>query len=271
MSTEPSPLGKAMYVASAADRQWLQSEQRKLYLWSWTEPGYTFRKLWGLATDPRNLRCALVRVARNRGRRTAGVDGKTVCRILASGSDRFLEDLRAALRNRAFRPSPVRRVMIPKPGKPGEYRPLGIPTVADRVVTFGGCARPACRQHLRRARCVTNDARRVRKRGPWRPRDENLAWRQGPHSYTSASSWAAELKANSGDEASTLPDLFDQMETPIQRLTADGTYDHKSVYDRVSAAGAKDVVIVIPLVALRCLRGHGRRVGAARSGSSADS
>ena len=101
MSTEPPPLGKAMYVASAADRQWLQSEQRKLYLRSWTESGYRFRKLWGLVTDPRNLRCALARVARNRGRRTAGVDGMTVRKILASGSDRFLAELRSALRNRA--------------------------------------------------------------------------------------------------------------------------------------------------------------------------
>ncbi len=124
-----------MYVASTADRQWLRSEQRKLHLRSWEEPSYVFRKLWGLITDPRNLRCALARVARNRGRRTPGVDKVTVGKILAGGNvDGFVTGLRTQLRSRSFRPSPVRRVMIPKPGKPGKYRPLGIPTVADRVV-----------------------------------------------------------------------------------------------------------------------------------------
>ena len=49
------PQGQAMYVATAADRQWLLSEQRKLYLRSWENPGYVFEKLWGLVTDSRNL------------------------------------------------------------------------------------------------------------------------------------------------------------------------------------------------------------------------
>lgn len=134
MSTVPKPPGKAMYVASIDDRQWLRIEQRKLYLRSWEQPSYVWRKLWGLVTDPRNLRCAFARVARNRGRRTAGVDRKTVRSIVATGAEAFLSDVRQRLRGRSFRPSPVRRVMIPKRGKPGAYRPLGIPTVADRVV-----------------------------------------------------------------------------------------------------------------------------------------
>ena len=134
MRTVPTPLGQAMYVASTADWQWLQSVQRKLYTRSWTEPGYVFEKLWGLVTDPRNLRCALARVARNRGRKTAGVDKVTVHGVHAFGIDRFLTRLRWELRLRVFRPSPVRRVMIPKPGKRGQFRPLGIPTVKDRVV-----------------------------------------------------------------------------------------------------------------------------------------
>jgi hypothetical protein len=57
---------------------------------------------------------------------------------------------------------------------------------------------------------------------------------------------AAKLMPNSSDDASTLPDLLDQIDAPIQRFTADGAYDQKSVYDRVSAAGTEDVVIVIP-------------------------
>jgi len=57
---------------------------------------------------------------------------------------------------------------------------------------------------------------------------------------------AAKLTASSGDDASTLPDLLDQIQTPIWRFTADGAYDRRPVYDRVGAAGTEDVVIVIP-------------------------
>jgi RNA-directed DNA polymerase len=134
MSTDSKPLGEATYVATETDKAWLQNERRKLYARSRQYPDYNFRKLWGLVTDPRNLRTALQRVSRNRGRRTAGVDGITVRRVLREGTERFLDALRADLRSGAYRPSPVRRVFIPKPGQPGKHRPLGVPTVKDRVV-----------------------------------------------------------------------------------------------------------------------------------------
>ena len=44
----------------------------------------------------------------------------------------------------------------------------------------------------------------------------------------------------------TLPALLDTIEVPIRRFTADGAYDHRSVYDQLSAAGTENVVIVIP-------------------------
>jgi group II intron reverse transcriptase/maturase len=124
-----------MYVASQPDKGWLQSERRKLYERSLKNPDYVFCKLWGLVSDPRNLRIAVARVARNKGRRTAGVDGVTVRKLLGTmGLDAFVAQVRAELRSGAYRPSPVRRVLIPKPGQPGKFRGLGIPTVKDRVV-----------------------------------------------------------------------------------------------------------------------------------------
>ena len=124
-----------MYVAPQSDKDWLLTEQRKLHERSRTNPDYVFCKLWGLITDPRNLRVALARVARNKGKRTPGVDGMTVRKLLATtGVDAFVEAVRGALRSASFAPSPTRRVLIPKVGAPGKFRPLGIPTVKDRVV-----------------------------------------------------------------------------------------------------------------------------------------
>jgi RNA-directed DNA polymerase len=132
--TASKPQGKPTYVAPRSDKDWLLSEQRKLYARSRDNLDYVFGKLWGLVTDPRNLRIAVERVTRNRGSRTAGVDGITVKRVLRDGIDAFIANARAELRSGAYRPSPVRRVLIPKIGQPGKFRALGIPTVKDRVV-----------------------------------------------------------------------------------------------------------------------------------------
>lgn len=123
-----------MYIVSADDRLWLQSVQRKLYARSQENPDYRFEELWGLVTDPRNIRIAFNRVSRNRGARTAGIDRITVRRIVQEGAEEYLVAIREELRNGSFHPSPVRRVLIPKAGKPGVFRPLGIPTVKDRVI-----------------------------------------------------------------------------------------------------------------------------------------
>jgi RNA-directed DNA polymerase len=73
---------------------------------------------------------AWVDVATNRG--APGVDGVTVTSIGAGGAESvrvFLDGLAGQLKAGTYRPKPLRRVHIPKPGRPGESRPLGIPTV----------------------------------------------------------------------------------------------------------------------------------------------
>jgi hypothetical protein len=78
---------------------------------------------------------AWVDVATNQG--APGIDGVTIADIEAGGVESvraFLDGLAAELRAGTCRPQPLRRVHIPKPGKPGQTRPLGIPTIADRVV-----------------------------------------------------------------------------------------------------------------------------------------
>ena len=118
-----------------ADKAWLLDIQRKLYRWSRAEPDDAYRDMWNWVVDPRNLRLAWRRVASNRGARSSGPDKRTVKDIQRrEGPDRFLDRLRRDLRSGEYRPTPVRRVMIPKRGKPGMFRPLGVPTVKDRVV-----------------------------------------------------------------------------------------------------------------------------------------
>jgi group II intron reverse transcriptase/maturase len=70
------------------------------------------------------------RVKANRG--AAGIDGETLSMIEQAGVESILQDLQQRLRAGAYWPQPVRRQYIPKPD--GTQRPLGIPTVRDRVV-----------------------------------------------------------------------------------------------------------------------------------------
>jgi RNA-directed DNA polymerase len=72
------------------------------------------------------------RVPGNKGARTAGIDGQTVSYVqTVRGVEGFLDELRSQLRDRSFRPLPVRERMIPKAG--GKRRRWGIAAVADRV------------------------------------------------------------------------------------------------------------------------------------------
>jgi RNA-directed DNA polymerase len=78
---------------------------------------------------PATLDIAWHRVARNKG--AAGMDGQSIERF-SHQSERYLAELQASLANASYRPHPVKRVEIPKGD--GKTRPLGIPTVKDRIV-----------------------------------------------------------------------------------------------------------------------------------------
>jgi RNA-directed DNA polymerase len=126
--------GKSVDTDAKTDNVWLLDVQKRLYQWSREHPEGQYRELWGWVTDLRNLRYAWRTIASNKGKRTPGVDGVTVKHIHQQGVDTYLEDVRKELQSGSYVPSPARRVLIPKPGKSGEFRPLGVPTVKDRIV-----------------------------------------------------------------------------------------------------------------------------------------
>jgi RNA-directed DNA polymerase len=109
--------------------------QAKLHRWAAADAGRRFDDLFNFVHDPATLIVAFARVAGNQGANTAGVDGLTAAYVAEEvGVPRFLDDLRAAVKDGSFRPLPVRERIIPKPGGGGKVRKLGIPTIADRVI-----------------------------------------------------------------------------------------------------------------------------------------
>ncbi len=102
----------------------------KLYCKAKAEPDYRFYLLYDKICREDILEHAYALARHNGG--APGVDGQSFAQIEKAGREEWLSSLREELRTRTYRAQPVRRVKIPKPG--GGERPLGIPTIRDRVV-----------------------------------------------------------------------------------------------------------------------------------------
>jgi RNA-directed DNA polymerase len=116
--------------AKGVDR--VRALQRVLYRCAKQDRDRRFHALYDKVARSDVLWKAWGEVRANRG--APGVDGIAIGDVVASGVGEFLDELAEQLRAGTYRPRPLRRVYIPKPGRPGQVRPLGIPCVADRVV-----------------------------------------------------------------------------------------------------------------------------------------
>ena len=115
---------------SLATPEKIRTLQRKLYRKAKAEPAFRFYLLYDKIYREDILRHAYALARANAG--APGTDQMTFAAIEALGLERWLAGLREELVSKAYRPDPVRRVSIPKPD--GGERPLGIPTIRDRVV-----------------------------------------------------------------------------------------------------------------------------------------
>ena len=115
---------------SLATSSKIRELQIKLYRKAKNEPGYRFYMLYDKIWREDILAHAYAQARANKG--APGVDGQTFEQVESGGVEEWLTGIRQELRNKTYQPQPVRRVMIPKPG--GGERPLGIPSIKDRVV-----------------------------------------------------------------------------------------------------------------------------------------
>jgi RNA-directed DNA polymerase len=123
---------EARSVSRALGVDRVRALQRVLYRCAKQDRDRRFHALFDKVARGDVMRRAWGEVRANRG--APGVDGVSVEAIERSGVDEFLDGLASELRAGTYRPRSLRRVHIPKPGRRNELRPLGIPTLADRVV-----------------------------------------------------------------------------------------------------------------------------------------
>lgn len=99
-------------------------------LYAESKDGKVFNRLMDIIESDENIKLAYRTIKKNSGSNTAGVDKRTIADLAKLSEEQYITLIRKQFAN--YRPRPVKRVEIPKPN--GKTRPLGIPTIVDRIV-----------------------------------------------------------------------------------------------------------------------------------------
>lgn len=100
-------------------------------LYARSQQNQRFTRLMELITADENILLAYGNICKNKGSKTAGTDGKTIRHLSKFTNKNLIHYVKKRLEH--YQPQPVRRVEIPK-GDTGKTRPLGIPTIADKLI-----------------------------------------------------------------------------------------------------------------------------------------
>ena len=128
-SRQTQDVGKDRRLGNLSTPIRVQKLQKALHAKAKAEPDFRFYALYDKIYREDILAHAYAQCRSNKG--AAGVDGQDFADVEAYGRKRWLGELALALREETYRPEPIRRVFIPKAN--GKLRPLGIPTLRDRV------------------------------------------------------------------------------------------------------------------------------------------
>jgi len=128
-SRQTQDVGKDRRLGNLSTPRSVQKLQKALHAKAKAEPGFRFYALYDKLYREDILRHAYAQCRSNKG--APGVDGQDFADVEAYGRERWLGELALALREETYRPDPIKRVFIPKAN--GKRRPLGIPTLRDRV------------------------------------------------------------------------------------------------------------------------------------------
>lgn len=111
-------------------------------LYAKSKQGTSFKRLYEIIVSRENILLAYRTVKNNKGSKTAGSDGRTIKDFQNWNEDKFVRFIQKRLKN--YQPMKVRRVLIPKPN--GDKRPLGIPSMSDRIIqqAFKQVLEPIC-------------------------------------------------------------------------------------------------------------------------------
>jgi len=128
-SRQTQDVGKDRRLGNLSTPKCVQRLQRALHAKAKAEPGFRFYALYDKTYREDILAHAYARCRANKG--APGVDRQDFAAVEAYGRKRWLGELALALREESYRPEPIKRVFIPKAN--GKLRPLGVPTLRDRV------------------------------------------------------------------------------------------------------------------------------------------